>query len=50
MVINSPWYDSIDIISLHQVKKGLGVNPMGLSVTWADSLYIIALQTDETNC
>ena len=37
--------DSLDIIDLQTVKKLQGVNPMGLSAHWDDSLEMIALQS-----
>ena len=45
MSLTAPWADSLEIISLIQLKK-LGINPVGLSSPWANSFYIIALQTE----
>ena len=49
MVLSTPWADSLDIIALLPVKKLTWVNPMGLSVLMANSLYIIYFQTDKIN-
>ena len=49
MVLSSPWYNSVGIISLNPVTKILGINPMGLSFPWDDYLVVIALHTVK-NC
>ena len=43
MGISAPRENSIEIIALHPVKTIIGINPMRLISSWADSLYIIAL-------
>ena len=35
--------DSLEIIAPYPVKKFIGINPMGLSKPWDNSLYINAL-------
>ena len=49
MVLSGPMYDSLDIIAFKTVKKGIGINPMGLSVPLDDSLDIISFQTAKIN-
>ena len=49
MVLSAPWADSNDIIALQTVKTFPRVNPMGLSVSMADSLDTISFQTDKIN-
>ena len=44
MVISAPMADSLEIITLHPVKKLIGIDPMGLRYPWDDSLDIIALK------
>ena len=39
----SPKADSFEIIVLHPGKILLGINPMGISAPWVNSLDIIAL-------
>ena len=45
MGLIAPRDDSFDIIGLCPVKKLIGINPMGLSAPWDDSLYNIFLDT-----
>ena len=45
MVVSDPWSDSIDIIALNTVLKYIGINQMGLSAPWAESLVITSLQS-----
>ena len=49
MNISEPWAKSLDIIALHQVKKCLGINPIGLIVPWAKYLEIIDFHTAKIN-
>ena len=44
MGLSDPWSDSLEIISLQQVKKNVRVNPIFLSDPWANSLDIISLR------
>ena len=43
MGLSAPRVKSLDIIALLPVKKIPGMNPMGLSANWADSLDTIEL-------
>ena len=42
MGMSTPRSDSLEIIALQPVKKRLGINPMGRSAPWDDSLDIIS--------
>ena len=49
MGLSDPMNDSLDIISSQPVNKWLGINPTGLSGSWADSIDIISFQIAKTN-
>ena len=40
MGLRAPWYDSIEIIALQQVKFQ-GMNPIGLNSPWTESIEMI---------
>ena len=49
MGISAPRADSLYTTALKPLKKWPGINPMRLSVSWSNSLDIIAFQTDKLN-
>ena len=44
MSLSAHWTDFLDIIALDPVLKIPGINTIGISATWDNSFYIIALQ------
>ena len=49
MGLSAPWADSFVIIALQTVKYLPGINPMGRSVAWTDSLEFIVLDPVNNN-
>ena len=49
MVFSAPWSKYTDIVALNPVIYCLGINSMGLSLPWANSLDIIAVQKAKIN-
>ena len=41
--------DSLEIIALYPERKLIGINPMGISDPWYDSIDIIALDPFKNN-
>ena len=44
MGLSDPRSDSLEIIALQKVKKMIGINPIGISAPWANSIDIIDLK------
>ena len=49
MGLSAPWEESFDVIALQPLKNWPGINPIGLSIPWANSLGIINFKTAKIN-
>ena len=49
MGISAPWYDYIEMITFHPVKKMWGMKPMRFSAPWEKSPDRIAFHPVKTN-